>query len=210
MDVPAPREIDRFVYRAVGRGSLIIIALHGSGADELTMLPLAAMIDPQARVFSMRGRVDQNGERRWFRKITPTSFDQDSILEEAAAFSGFLAELERREGFDVRQALFLGYSNGGNLVHSTMLLHPGLITRAALLRTMPVLGPAPQVDLAGVKTLVVRGAKDATYGPLAPKLVSQLRRRGAAATLSTVASDHMFGSADAEAVRHWLQRSMQK
>jgi phospholipase/carboxylesterase len=210
MEPSAPREIDGFVYRTVGRGSLTIIALHGAGADELTMLPLAAMIDPHARVFSIRGRVDQNGERRWFRKITPTSFDQDSIREEVSAFAGLLAQLERREGIDRRRALYLGYSNGGNLAHSTMLLHPGLITRTALLRTMPVLRPAPQVDLAGAKTLVVRGAEDATYGPFAPKLVGLLRRRGASASLRTVAADHMFGADDAAAIADWLRRSIQK
>lgn len=188
--------------RLAGRGAAII-ALHGSGADETTMLPLARAIAPHAPVIAPRGRIDQDGERRWFRKLTPTRFDQADIRREAAAFAAFLRELEQTGGVDLGSALLLGYSNGGNLVHATMTLHPSLIFRAALLRCMPVLARAPRPDLSGTEILVVSGDGDQTYGPFAGRLVSLLRRRGARVEARVAAAGHLFGDEDARLVRDW-------
>ncbi len=200
-------ESDGFLYRRAGPQSSqnLIVALHGSGADEETMLPLARAISPNARIVVPRGRIDQNGERRWFRKLTPTSFGQDSIRAEAEAFARFLDGLAKRERLDPASTLFVGYSNGGNLVHSTMLMHPGGIRRAALLRCMPVLSPAPQTDLSGSQVIVLGGDVDHTYGPHSARLVALLRRRGAAVRSRTVKAGHNFGDEDAVEIRAWFE-----
>lgn len=204
MDIPsALLERAGFRYRDTAprtTNGRIIVALHGSGADELTMLPLAQEIDPHARVITVRGRIDQNGERRWFLKHTPTSFDQVSILAEAAAFATFVAELK----LDPPTTLFLGYSNGGNLVHATALLHPALIAQAALLRVMPVLASTPRADLTGSRFLVIRGRGDDTYGPHALPLVRLLRSIGARVQSRIAAAGHLFVPEDAVLVRRWL------
>lgn len=197
--MPPVQSLSGFDFRETGpASSRLIVALHGSGADETTMLPLAAAIDPAARIISLRGRIDQNGERRWFRKITPTEFEQASILSEAEALAAFLRAL----GADP-STLFLGYSNGGNLVHAAAMLHPGAIRQAALLRCMPVLHPAPHVDLAGSRFLVLRGRDDTTYGPFGAPLVRLLRSSGAQAALRTAPAGHLFGPWDAATVRRW-------
>lgn len=181
-----------------------VIALHGSGADETTMIPLAHAVLPDATIVAPRGRVDQDGELRWFRKLTPVSFDQESIRSEAAAFAFFLDQLTRDGVLEhPLDALYLGYSNGGNLVSSVMLLCPGYIRRAVLLRAMPVLRPAPMADLADAEVLLLGGARDATYGPFAQRLADLLRRRDADVSLRTIDADHMFGEADALAIRRW-------
>lgn len=195
-----------FTYRRRGEpdAGRAIVALHGSGADETSMLPLAAAIDPQALVIAPRGRVDQNGERRWFLKHTPTDFDQRSIRTESKAFAGFLAELYEHNELDPQRTVFLGYSNGASLVHSTMLLHPGLIMRAVLLRCMPVLKRPPRCDLGSTPVLVVAGEHDQTYGRYAPALVRLLERRSAKVTFSVVSAGHEFGDQDVVVVRQWL------
>jgi phospholipase/carboxylesterase len=197
-----------FVYRVVRPpvlSRLTVIALHGSGADETTVIPLAKAIAPGATVVAPRGRIDQNGERRWFRKLTPTSFDQNHIRKEAAAFSGFLDSL-RRDGLagTPEDTLVVGYSNGGNLASSVILLHPGRFRRLVLLRCMPVLGRAPMTDLSGCEVLVVAGNQDETYGPYAGRLARLLRRRGAAVARRTVDAGHLFDEQDVAAVRSWL------
>lgn len=172
------------------------------------MLPLAAAIAPGWRIIAPRGRIDQSGERRWFRKYTPISFDQDDIRREADAFRAFVETLAARRIVDLKCALFLGYSNGGNLVSSTMLLHPGLVRTAALLRTMPVLWPTPRVDLSGSNVIVVAGHDDETYGPHARGLAERLRRRGARVASRTVDAGHMPVEEDAALVRNWLRRAL--
>lgn len=85
-----------------------------------------------------------------------------------------------------------------------MLLHPGIVRRAALLRAMPVLDEPPPADLSGTRVLVLKGAADATYGPYAPALVRLLRAHGARVTPRTIAAGHEFGEEDARILRRWL------
>jgi len=146
----------------------------------------------------------QDGGIRWFTRITPTRFEQESIRAEADAFADFIVGAAEIHGLDLKRTTFLGYSNGANLVSSVMLAHPGLIRRAALLRPMPVLDEVPPSDLSRAKVLVIAGASDLTYAPFAPQLVELLRRHGAEVEARTVGSGHEFGTEDARAVREWL------
>jgi phospholipase/carboxylesterase len=185
-----------------------LFMLHGSGVDETTMLPLARQIAPRSAVVAARGRIRQEDGFRWFERITPTSFEQASILAETAAYARFATEAARRHGLDLRRATFLGYSNGANVVSSLMLLHPGLVRQAALLRAMPVLDPSPKTDLRGTRVLIIAGAADQTYGPFAPALVTLFSERRAEVDARIVASGHEFGDADAAIVRQWLAGPM--
>lgn len=181
-----------------------LFVLHGSGVDETTLVPLARQIAPRAVLVAARGRIAQEDGFRWFERITPTSFEQSSIRAETAAFAEFAAEAAKRHGLDLGRATFLGYSNGANLVSTLMLLHPGLVRQAALLRAMPVLDDTPATDLAGTRVLIVAGAADQTYGPFAPALVTLFSQRRAEVDARIVASGHEFGDADAAIVRQWL------
>ena len=204
----APLAFDRtYVHRRYEpgiAGSPTVIALHGSGADEMTMLPLAHLLDPTARVIVPRGRIMQNGERRWYRKNTAISFDQSSIRFEAEAFAGFLDGLAADKLVGPTPPIFLGYSNGANLIAATMLLHPGLIRRAILMRAMPVLETPPSVDLSSARVLVLGGAADKTYGSYSSALDELLRRNGATVVRETLKSGHEFGEADIVSARRWL------
>ncbi|MDG4884305.1 alpha/beta hydrolase [Mesorhizobium sp. WSM4884] len=181
-----------------------LFVLHGSGVDETTLVPLARRIAPRAVLVAARGRIRQEDGFRWFERITPTSFEQSSIRAETAAFAEFAVEAATRHQLDLSCSTFLGYSNGANLVSTLMLLHPGLVRQAALLRAMPVLDEAPATDLAGTRVLIIAGAADQTYGPFAPAMVMLLSARGAEIDARIVASGHEFGEADAAIARHWL------
>ncbi len=72
-----------------------LVLLHGSGVDETTLVPLAREIAPRAILIAVRGRIAQDGGMRWFTRITPTRFEQQSIRTEAAAFAGFIGAFTR-------------------------------------------------------------------------------------------------------------------
>ncbi|MDX8499809.1 alpha/beta hydrolase [Mesorhizobium sp. VK4C] len=199
-DLPFPY---RLLVPAKASGECLFV-LHGSGVDETTLAPLARQIAPHATLVAARGRIAQEDGFRWFERITPTSFDQSSIRVETAAFAQFATEAARRHGLDLGRATFLGYSNGANLVSTLMLLHPGLVKQAALLRAMPVLDEATATNLAGTRVLVIAGAADQTYGPFAPSLVTLLSALGAEVDARIVAAGHEFGDADAAIARQWL------
>ncbi|PZV36862.1 alpha/beta hydrolase [Mesorhizobium kowhaii] len=179
--------------------------LHGSGVDETTLVPLAREIAPHATLIAVRGRIVQEDGFRWFARVTPTRFEQQSIRTETNAFASFVADAATHHGLDPSRTTFLGYSNGANMVSSLMLLHPGLVERAALLRPMPVLDDVPATDLSSVRVLIVAGAADLTYAPFAPALVTLLSQHGADLDARIVPSGHEFGSADAAIVRQWLK-----
>ncbi len=200
-----------FPYRLLGAGGNsreCLFLLHGSGVDETTLVPLARRIAPAAVLVAARGRIPQEDGFRWFERITPTRFEQSSILAETAAFAAFASEAARRHGLDLTRTTFLGYSNGANLVSSLMLLHPGIVRRAALLRPMPVLDDVPATDLRGIRTLIIAGAADETYGPFAPALVTLLNQRRADVDARIVASGHEIGEPDVAIVRQWLAGPM--
>lgn len=183
----------------------VLVLLHGSGADEHSLGPLAKDIDPRATLLAARGRVVQAGDPRWFTRVTPIRFDQASIRREAAAFAAFISETIDRQGLDPRRMVFLGYSNGANLLTSVMLLHPGIVARAVLLRAMPVLDAYPRGTLGGTDVLVIAGENDVTYGGFSAPLAGLLRDNGARVTSRTVAHGHEFGIEDVRIVRRWLE-----
>lgn len=194
----------RLYGQAESAGLESIVLLHGSGVDETTMAPLGTEIAPQATLIAVRGRVPQEDGWRWFERITPTRFGQQSVKSEASAFADFIPKLAEAHGLDLGRTTFLGYSNGANLISSVMLLHPGLIERAVLLRAMPVLDEVPPTDLSAARVLVISGAADVTYGPFAQPLVALLSGHGAEVEAHSVAHGHEFGAEDVKIIRDWL------
>lgn len=199
--------LDNFRYRidrAANPSGEVIILLHGSGGDETTLLSFARPIWPQATLLGIRGRIVQNGETRWFKKITPTKFDQKDAVDEAEAFVKFLTNLGEEDQYDLSRATFVGYSNGANLLAVIMMRHPELVRRAVLLRSMPVLDSYPHKNLSKTNVLIISGKKDSLYSPFQPALSALLTENGAKVDTEIVDSDHMIGEKDREMIVKWL------
>jgi predicted esterase len=184
-----------------------LVLLHGSGGDETTLMDLASRIDPRAVLMGIRGRLIQDGVTRWYRRLTPTRFDQNDIRSEAGAFAAFLREAVEAKTLDLAHTTFIGYSNGANLLAAMALLHPGIVERAVLLRPMSVLESIPEVDLSGARFLTVAGAADGTYAPFAPALEAMLREHGGRVDARTIGSGHDLGNDDVAVVSEWLALS---
>lgn len=190
--------------KATAKGSPTLILLHGSGGNETSLMDLAAKVAPGSALLGIRGRVVQDGINRWYKRVTPTTFDQDDIRAEANAFAKFMTTAQKDYGIDLNNAIYLGYSNGANLLAALSFLHPDLVQRAALLRPMMVLKTLPDVNLAKDSILAVAGKNDATYGSFAPGLADALRGKGAEVVGKTVELGHLLGDADVSAVKTWL------
>ena len=67
-----------------------------------------------------------------------------------------------------------------------------------------MLDHVPATDLAGIRTLIIAGAADETYGPFVPALVTLLSRHGAEVDARIIPSGHDIGDPDAAIVRQWL------
>ena len=183
----------------------VVILLHGSGGDETTLFPFARPIWPKATLIGIRGRIVQNGETRWFKKITPTKFDEKDASSEADAFVKFMGNLAEEHHFDLSRVTFVGYSNGANLLAVIMMRHPGFARRAILMRSMPVIDNMGKEDLSKNRILIISGKKDALYSPFAPALLSVFKKNGAKVDAAMVDSDHMIGEADRDVIVKWIK-----
>ncbi|MGO4436711.1 VOC family protein [Rhizobium sp. RAF56] len=181
----------------------VLILLHGSGANETTLLPLAHRAAPRATLLAVRGRATEEGLPRWFKRLTPFSFDQADIVKEAEAFDAFVAGAIAAYDLDPARIAFLGYSNGANLLNAMMALHPHVIRRAILLRSMPVYDEPPKADMSDVQVLIVAGETD-DYGRYARPLADWLTSKGATVELATVPHGHELTDDDVELIGNWL------
>lgn len=183
-----------------------IVLMHGSGGNEASLVPFATKVWPRATLLGIRGRVLQEGRSRWYARITPVKFDQNDVRSEADAFVHFLTRLSADDEIDLSRTIFVGYSNGANLLAATMMLHPDLVKKAVLMRSMPVLDQTPVANLSKTKVLVVTGSDDKTYAPFAPALSGLLRNSGAKVDARVVKAGHMIGANDISLVTAWLSR----
>lgn len=206
-----PRTVYRdlpFVHRILtperhDDGSTFVL-LHGSGGNETSLLSLGRRIAPEASLLALRGRSVEEGAPRWFRRF-PSGFDQADIKAEAEAFAGFIDEAVTAYGLDLEKTVFLGHSNGANFLAAFILLHPGLVRSAVLLRPVDVLDTVPEIDLNGVRLLSVTG-KDDPFLERGKAFVATLGKLGAGVDGVTVDAGHDLVDADIAAVSAWRER----
>jgi phospholipase/carboxylesterase len=194
--------VHRFYTPPDPDGSVLVL-LHGSGGNETTLMPLLHKVAPRATLLGVRGRATEEGIPRWYKRITPFSFDQQDIRNEAEAFAAFIDGAVKSYGLDPKKLVYVGYSNGANLLNSLLYLHPNLVHKAVLLRSMPVLSNFPHADLKGTDLLVISGKTDA-YGKYASDLEARLKSSGATVDSTVIPSGHDLGDADVPVIRKWL------
>ncbi|TAI65770.1 alpha/beta hydrolase [Bradyrhizobium sp. Leo170] len=197
-----------FVYRFVpaeGAGAPPLLLLHGTGGDENDLLDLGRMLSPDSALLSPRGRVLENGMPRFFRRLAEGVFDEDDVRRRAVELADFVDATRRRLGIGAPVAV--GYSNGANIAAAMMLLRPGTLSGAALLRAMVPLSDPPPAQLGGMPVLIASGQMD----PIVPssnsaKLAEMLLDAGADVTYRTLPVGHQLSQADLVLTREWLER----
>lgn len=194
--------VHRF-YTPPNPDGTVLVLLHGSGGNETTLMPLLHKVAPRATLLGVRGRATEEGIPRWYKRITPFSFDQQDIKNEAEAFAAFIDGAVKSYGLDPKKLVYVGYSNGANLLNSLLYLHPNLVHKAVLLRSMPVLSEFPHADLKGTDLLVISGKTDA-YGKYASDLETRLKTSGATVDSTVIPTGHLLGDDDVPVIQKWL------
>jgi len=196
-----------FVHQFVqGAGPLTILLLHGTGGDETDLIPIGKLLAPEANLLSPRGKVVENGALRFFRRLQPGVFDEEDIKMRAAELAEFVAESSKERQFDISRVYALGYSNGANIAQALMLLHPGLLAGAAMLRPMPVIEPNPLPELGGKPVLIAAGDDDhMTTEQLTNKLAATLSKAGAKVDVKWIAAGHELTPYDFQAIKTYFQ-----
>ncbi|PFO08514.1 carboxylesterase [Bacillus sp. AFS076308] len=168
-----------------------LLLLHGTGGNELDLLPLAGMIDEEASVLSVRGNVLENGMPRFFRRLAEGVFDEEDLVFRTQELNEFLAEAAQKYEFDRKNIIAIGYSNGANIAAS-LLFHYQNALRGAILHHPMVPRRIELPDLTGANVFIAAGTND----PICPPLESQELQR-------------LLQDANASVELHWENRGHQ-
>ncbi len=142
-----------------------IVLLHGTGGDEDDLIPLGKEIDPEANLLSPRGKVNENGMNRFFQRFPDGSFDVPDLKERTLELALFLEQSAFTYGFDPKKMWAAGYSNGANTIGSMLLMKPGLLAGAVMLRGTIPFDPHPQPVIPKTPVLILGGRNDTMIDP---------------------------------------------
>ncbi len=184
-----------------------LVLLHGTGGNEADLMPIARRIAPDAALLGVRGRSTEEGINRWFRRFDAVTYDQADIRSEAEAFAAFVEGAVTGYGLRADRLVFLGYSNGANLLAAVIQLHPGVIRRAVLLRGLQALEKAPAAGLSGTKVLMLNG-RDDPFARYAQPLADALKAVGAEVDVRELPADHGLTAADVTETAGWLRQNL--
>ena len=181
-----------------------LLLLHSTGGDEDDLLPLGRAVAPGAALLSPRGAVEENGMPRFFRRLAEGVFDEADLRRRTAELAQFVDAARRR--YELPAPVAVGFSNGANIAAALLLLRPGVLAGAVLLRAMAPFREAPSATLPGTPVLLVSGATD----PIVPagsaaRLAAQLDAAGAEVAHRVLPAGHGLSAADVAAASAWLK-----
>src|SRR5687767_6457603 len=188
---------DNFVHRFAPGADVAaaptLLVLHGTGGDENDLVGLGRAMLPGANVLSPRGKVLENGMPRFFRRLAEGVFDLEDLKARTQELADFVRVGVGEYGFDAGRVFAAGYSNGANIAASTLLLRPGTLAGAVLLRPMVPLVPDPPPDLTGTAVLIEAGRADVIAPPAQTRALAELLRTcGAEVDVVNQAAGHQL------------------
>jgi phospholipase/carboxylesterase len=203
MTAPALGFIHRFAP-ATRPGLPPLLLLHGTGGNEDDLLPLGERLLAGAARLSPRGQVLERGAPRFFRRIAEGVFDLDDLRRRTDELAEFVTAA--RAEYDLPSPpVAVGFSNGANIAAALLLLRPGTLGGALLLRPMVPLVPQPLPALGGVPVKINAGLADPIVTPeQSEALADLLRRAGAAVSLDWLKVGHTLSAADLEIGERFL------
>jgi phospholipase/carboxylesterase len=197
-----------FVHKFTsGRLPVTVLLLHGSGGDENDLLPIGTGLAPGAALLSPRGGVVQHGTCRFYSFPGPEGFDADEVATRVEELAEWLGRMSAEYSIDPARLYALGYSNGANMAAALMLLKPGVIAGACLLRSRAAVKPKQLPDLAGAPVLISAGQSDAIIPAAdAEGLSRMLSEAGATVDFVLQNAGHDLTPADFSVAKQWFAR----
>jgi phospholipase/carboxylesterase/glyoxalase family protein len=183
----------------------VLLLLHGTGGDESDLLPLGEALLPGAPRLSPRGKVLENGMPRFFRRLAEGVFDLDDLRKRTDELADFVEAATEAYDLNGHRTIAVGLSNGANIAASMLLLRPGTLGGALLIRPMVPLVPETLPDLRGVSVQINAGQVDPLVPPPQSEALAQLLTdAGASVKLHWIAGGHALTREDLEAGREWF------
>ena len=190
--------------------SRTLILLHGYGADERDLLPIAHALDPRLRAVSLQGPIALGGPMRaWFNLGQDArgriSFDPEAARAAVRSASAAVEEIAASSP----RPFMLGFSQGAGIALGVALLRPdltaGVLSLSGVARALEDRDHAPEEKLRDFPVFAAHGLHD----PLLPIELG----RGLRDTLASLGVDvewreypmeHIVVPEEIEDARRWL------
>jgi phospholipase/carboxylesterase len=187
-------------------GATPVLLLHGTGGNEDDLIPLGETLAPGAPLLSPRGQVLENGMPRFFRRLAEGVFDLEDLRLRAEELARFAAAAREHYLLGDTPPIAVGFSNGANIAAALLLLWPGSLSGAVLLRPMVPLVPETLPRLEGTSVLIAAGLQDPIVSPDQPRaLADLLGSAGADVTLHGTNGGHGLTREDLQVAQQWMQ-----
>lgn len=181
-----------------------LLLLHGTGGNELDLLPVAGMIDDRASILSVRGNVLENGMPRFFKRLAEGVFDEEDLILRTKELNQFLDEAAEEYGFDRNNMIAIGYSNGANIAASLLFHYQDALKGAILHHPMVPRRGVELPDLSGKSVFIAAGTNDPICSPSESlELQSLLEKANAQVELHWENRGHQLTAEEVEAARRW-------
>jgi phospholipase/carboxylesterase len=145
----------------------LLVLLHGIGADEHDLLPLAGALDPRLLCVSVRAPYEAMPMgHAWYAidwSSSPPAADLAQAEESRAALCALLPALRASHGTDPDRTFLFGFSQGAAMALAVALTRPDLVRGAVLHsgRVLPGLeARVPPDALARLEVLALHGVDD--------------------------------------------------
>ncbi len=164
-----------YIFNKGQKNKPIFLLLHGTGADERDLLPLAKMLDDSFGVLSVRGNVTENGMNRYFKRLGFGQYDLEDLKYRGQELLDFITKISEAEGFELKDLIPVGFSNGSNIAIHLLLREDVDIKRSILFAPLyPVDVSDNSKDMSDVKVLLSMGDNDPMASPEDNKYVEQI------------------------------------
>lgn len=184
-------------------GSPLVFALHGTGGDENQLVGFARELVPGATVVSPRGDVSEMGAARFFRRTGEGVYDMPDLMRATTKMAGFMKA--HVEAAKPSRVFALGYSNGANILATTLFAEPGLFDAVALMHPLIPFAPEATANLQDRHVLITAGRRDPICPPeLTSRLDSYLRAEGADVRLEWHEGGHEVRPNEIEAAKRFF------
>lgn len=201
------KELDYFKYIHIDNGApKNLFLFHGTGGDEYDLLSIGELVKDKYNLISLRGNVVENGMFRFFKRISFGVFDQENIKIESEKLSKFISSWNEENNSNADKNVFLGYSNGGNMIIATMFYHPEVIKNAVCMHSMQPFEVTRKLDLAGHKVCVTYGANDTMISSIeSTELISTLKKLHVNVTVFKYNHGHAISNEEVQSVTKFLK-----
>jgi phospholipase/carboxylesterase len=187
----------------------ILLVLHGTGGNELDMLPIAGRIDVDASVLSVRGNVLENGMPRFFRRLAEGVFDEEDLIFRTKELHDFLDEAAEKYQFDRDNIIAIGYSNGANIAGSLLFHYENALKGAILHHPMVPRRGIELPNLEGKSIFIGAGSNDPMCSPEeSVELQTLLEKANAKVQLHWENLGHQLTVSEIEAAKKWYKETI--